>query len=89
MTAPLMHFALPRSEKCGLGHVKVSAIGAWPRERCRLAATGSNDCSYAPSGALSVFDAVPRLKPWAKFQGPCRGCGAGAAFAAQGVFEFL
>ena len=29
-----------------------------------------------PSGAFRLVSSFPRLKPWAKFQGPCRGRGA-------------
>ena len=28
-----------------------------------------------PSGAFRLVSSFPRLKPWAKFQGPCRGRG--------------
>ena len=52
-----------------------AGTGTW------LVSTGirSTDCSHAPSGALSVLNAVPRLKPWAKFQGPLPGPSGGGA----------
>ncbi len=32
-------------------------------------------CSGAPLGLSAGVSIFPRLKPWAKFQGPCRGLG--------------